>query len=282
MSNLTPQKRPDRNGKMVTRHVKTSNDSTTKRFPLPLAPAAMNQNDLHTEDIIRESLYRHMGEDGAEDYLSFVIRKPQVIQTALAKALVSAADREQTNAALAIFEESTDNTQIVLALDDLDFMTSIARSPHGVVDPYAGSTKAYYGAIMVMTQAFTEHFQRDALSPETVDIDTYGPFLRAATLTKALGLDNHAPTSLDSHRQLEHVVENLSAFKRHYPVLIRVAQEARPLNSHALLEVCRILDDQPEATDPLIAYLNERRRFEMDEFKEILAAASRPLSSGTL
>jgi hypothetical protein len=139
---------------------------------------------------------------------------------------------------------------------------------------------------MVMTQAFSEHFSRGALNPETVDRDTYGPFLRAATITKALGLDSRVPTSLDRHRQIGHVSEHINAFATHYPELIRITQGTNssplPMDSHIMLKVCEVLDERPDAAEVLVAYVNERNRFDMDEFKEMLDGPSRSLSSGTL
>jgi hypothetical protein len=214
------------------------------------------------------------------------MRKPRLLQTALAKVLSTVQNKDQFNASIAIFEESTDQTLCVLALDDIDFVIAMSQPPHGEVERYAGTPKAYDGVLMVMAQAFPEHFSRGALNPETIDRATYGPFLRAATITKALGLDSNAPTSLDRHRQIEHVSEHIDTFAKHYPALIRITQGTNrsplPMNSRIMLEVCEVLDGRPDAVDVLVSYVNERHRFDMEEFKEMLDGPSRSLSSGAL
>lgn len=286
MSNLTPQKRPDRNGKIVTRHVKMATAPTGKPLPPPSSLSALSQKDFNNDDIIRESLCRYMDEWDADDYLVFALRKPRVIQTAFAKALATVSNEDQFKAAIAVLDESAGGTLSVLALDDLDFIADVARPPYGSESPHAGTTKAYTSVVTVMTQTFNEHFKQGFLDPETVDVDTYGPFLRAATITKVLGLDSRAPTSLDSHKQREHVMENLKAFSSNYPALIRITQAINrspaPLNSHIMLEVCDVLGDQPDAVALLVAYMDDRKRFELSEFKSLLDSPSISLSSGTL
>lgn len=286
MSNLIPQKRPDRNGKLVTRHVKVATAPTGKQLPPPSSLSAVSQRDSNNDDIIMEAMHRYMDEWEAEDYVAFVMRKPRLLQTSLANALSTVQNNDQFNASIAIFEETTDQTLCVLALDDIDFVITMSRPPRGDVDQYAGTPKAYDGVLMVMTQVYSEHFSRGALNPETVDRDTYGPFLRAATITKSLGLDSRVPTSLDRHRQIEHVSEHVNTFATHYPELIRITQATNrsplPMDSNIMLKVCEVLDENPDAADVLIAYTNERQRFDMDEFKAILDGPSRSLSSGTL
>lgn len=287
MSNLVPQKRPDRNGKLVTRHVKTDTSPVAAPLlPPPPSLSAMSKKDMSNDDIIRDAMFLHMDEEDAEGYFAFVIRKPRVVQDALAKAFTDIADSDRFNAALAICDEMTDPTMCVLALDDLDFLVDMARAPYGTVQSHEGTSKAYNGVLMVLSQAYGEHFNRGALNPETVDLDTYGPFLRAATITKALGLDSRAPTSLDRHKQIEHVSENIGAFTSYYPSLIRITQgtnnSALPMNSHIMLDVCAVLDEHPGSDDVLVSYVNERQRFDMEEFKEMLDGPSRSLSSGTL
>jgi hypothetical protein len=286
MSNLIPQKRPDRNGVMVTRHVKAVTASTGKQLPPPSSLSAMRKKDLNNDDVIKGALYLQMGEWEADDYFAFIMRKPRVVQVALAKALTDVVDRDQINAALAILEECSDQTLIVLALDDLGFITDMARPPHGSEALHPGTTTAYQSVLTVMTQVFTDNFSRGTLDPETADRDTYGPFLRAATITKVLGLDSSAPTSLDRHRQIEHVSGNVNTFARHYPELIRITQATNrsplPMDSHIMLKVCEVLDERPEAAEVLVAYTNERQRFDMDEFAEMLDGPSLSLSSGTL
>lgn len=288
MSALVPQKRPDRNGKLVTRHVKDGTATAAKAtLPPPAVLASISRQDFINDDIIRDALFLHMEEEEADGYFAFLMRKPQVVQSSLAKALSNvASDADSVNAALAVCEEMSDPTAIVLALNDLDFIVDMARAPYGTVQSHEGTSKAYNGVLMVLNQAYGEHFQRGALNPETVDLDTYGPFLRAATITKALGLDSRAPTSLDRHKQIEHVSEHVSTFASYYPSLIRITQEtnksALPMNSHIMLDVCAVLDEYPGSEEVLVSYVNERQRFDMEEFKTVLNAPSRSLSSGTL
>lgn len=288
---LTPQIRPDRNGKLVTRHVKTSQSVTAKALPAPSAPSAGAEDVFKNDDTIREALYLHMPENEADEYFSFITRKPKVIQEALAKALGTVEDKEQFNAALSVVDEFTDKTLAVIALDSLDFIIAIAQPPHGTRSPYdgtslSGSTNVYSGALMVMGQTYRNNFKRDALDPETIDLNKYGPYLRASTLTHSLGLDSRAPTTMDEAMQRQHVSEHADTFARHYPALIRITQATNTspqlADSHALLEVCEVLEERPGSVNALVDYVNERNRFDMDEFRDILDAPSRSMSSGTL
>lgn len=284
---ITPQIRPDRNGKLVTRHVKTdATPAATPILPPPPSLSALSKKDISNDDIIRDAIYLHMDEDEADSYFGFVTRKPRVVQDALAKAFTDIADSDRFNAGIAVCSEMTEPTMCVLALDDLDFIVDMARAPHGSVNPNEGTPEAYNGVLMVMTQAYGDNFSRGALNPETIDLDTYGPFLRAATITKALGLDNSAPTTRDVSRQHEHVSQNLGTFASYYPSLIRITQasntSAMALDSHAMLDVCEVLEEYPGSDDALVTYIKDRKRFDMDEFKAVLNSPSRSLSSGTL
>lgn len=282
---LTPQVRPDRNGKMVTRHVKTDAVPTqSKTLPPPPSLSALSKQPMTSEDIIHDAMMLHFPEEEVEDLISYFMRKSPVVLDALARELSDASDSDRFHAAITVVTEINDPVLCVLALHDTDFIVDLAKPPYG--SPADATIKYRESAVSSMRQAYSEHFVRNAMDPETMDVESYSRFLRAATITQVLALDSQVPTSMDAHKQREHVADNMSTFSRHYPSLVRIVQATNlsgaNMDSRVMLDVCSVLDENPGANDILVSYINDRKRFVMEEFKLLLDGPSRSLSSGSL
>lgn len=287
MSNLIPEKRMDRTGKLVTRHVKPEQESAARK-PLPapsLATVETPDGTTKRDEIIANTLRAHLSEEDSVSYLAFISRKSDLVKDALAKALDCEYNKERTAVALSVFDTWSNNIALFkLAIDDPEFILAMSRIPEG--EPQRESWDDPYGAVISdMENAFRDNFKKNNINPSSFDVATYRPFLQAATITKSLGLDNSTSTSMDEHLQRQHVMDNLDTFVKHYPVLhqaIGPVDSQESIDSRGLLKFCRVLDDNPHAAEMLVAYTKERQRLDADEFVAIVNGPSISLSSGTL
>lgn len=282
MSNLTPQKRPDKNGKLVTRHVKTATAPVGKAsLPAPKQPAVAAPS---REDVVRAVLSSHL-DDAAdvEGYIAFINRKAPAIREAIIRSIADHPTGHEFNAVMAVVEDTSNQSFGVLALDDPQFIVEFARSSLGAL-PEETTPKDFSGAVMVMDQAFRDLFKGNGVPLDDAAVTRYAPLIRAGAVTKTLGLDERMPSVFEKVDQIRHVSDNIDTFVRHLGALRRIPEvpPAAGLDSHALLDICAVLDDDPSATDALVSYVTERQRFDIGEFRDILSGESRSLSEGTL
>lgn len=289
MSNLIPEKRMDRTGKLVTRHVKPEQESAARK-PLPapsLATVETPDGTTKRDEIIANTLRAHLSEEDSVSYLAFISRKSDLVKDALAKALDCEYNKERTAVALSVFDTWSNNIALFkLAIDDPEFILAMSRIPEG--EPQRESWDDPYGAVISdMENAFRDNFKKNNINPSSFDVDTYRPFLQAATITKSLGLDNSTSTSMDEHLQRQHVMDNLDTFVKHYPILHRAIGSVDwlnqdPIDSQGVLAFCNVLDSTPHAAELLLAYAEDRKRLDLDEFTAVVDGPSLSLSSGTL
>ena len=277
MSHLTPQKRPDRNGKMVTRHVKTDTIPVVKApIPAPTAPARTDTIPLTA----LKKLTMLLGSEDGSAYFDYIGRKPPEYREVIMTAIAGAQSDDERYAVLCVVDEASTPRVGTLALDDPSFLIELARQ-HTVLR--ASGSKVYSGAVMVMDQSFREHF-RD-IPIDEAGVRKYAPLLRAASITKTLGIDQNALTSFDKVDQMRHVNDNMDTFTRHLLACRSVTLHAGKdtmFNSEELLGICEVLDAHPGSDDILMKYVSDRKRYDPDEFKLVLSGASRSLSEGTL
>jgi hypothetical protein len=268
---------------MVTRHVKTAAAPVAKSpLPAPSQPVAAPES---IEDAVRDVLGRHLDDAGDVDgYIAYINRKAPVFREAIMRSIANHPTGHEFNAVMAVVEDTSNPSFGVLALDDPEFIIEFARSSEGNL-PQKTTPKNFSGAVMVMDQAFRDLFRGSEVSvDDAAVVARYAPLLRAGAVTKTIGLDERSPSAFDKIDQIRHVSDNIDTFVRHVGSLRRIpeAPTAAGLDSHALLDICAVLDADPSAEDALIKYVSERQRFDMDEFRDILAGSSRSLSDGTL
>lgn len=279
MSHLTPQKRPDRNGKMVTRHVRDT-ASPVAKAPLP-APSAPDASSNSQSLAVLKKLSMHFGSEDGASYFSYIGRQPTEYREAIMTAVMDAQTSQELDAVMCVLGDGSGPVFPTLALDNPSFIVELAKQQTVI---QASGTKVYSAAVMVMDQSFREHFNTRSIPIDEAGIRKYAPLLRAASITKTLGIDQNALTSFDKVDQMRHVNDNSETFMRHLLACRSVTLHAGDamFTSEDLLGICEVLDAHPGSDDVLMKYVSDRKRYDPDEFKLILSGASRSLSEGTL
>lgn len=286
MTHLIPEQRPDKNGKLVTRHIK---GQVAGSFPAAMMPAPVIavQKEPATEVIRRE--FRASGgmtDEEVDSLLEFYLEgKGERTLGVIADALTSAKSAEATGVIKSISTVMLEPGAIQLAAHDIDFFLDVSK-----IFPDAGPPTPVRKTISIFEDAFTNTYtvarnNRRRKVPLDIDYLTHAKDFQATVLARVMEVHENTESVFAARDQIDHIKENLDLFRRYAHVCreasLSMHNEGDTHTSHDLLDVCKVVDEHPGNGDAVIALIRERKRFDADEIRITLSTAA-GLSRGVL
>ena len=282
MTNLIPEQRPDKNGKLVTRHVKTgggSKPATSLPAPAPVAPAKREPLAV-IEDALAQKL-----EDGddLQGIVMYLKMSAPITQQIVADALENYETDEEFDVLYRVINSAIDPGFLQLATSDIKFIVDLSKTVKTGDTSYPARR-----AVSVMESTFTNKFR----SRGTRDSQEYGytkhlGMFKAAVIARALEIDDNVSSDFEEYEQYLHIHENMELLMRHLPACnkVMVGMESHVKGKRATSEeavaVCRILEEFPDSETLIVDFVEDRKSFDEQAVRESLTSAS-ALSRGAL
>lgn len=281
MNHLIPEQRADKNGKLVTRHVKPIGDDKLRMAAIPAPALGVTGGEDSYEDIIRrEFLACGATEDESRDYADFTTGHGEETQRVVAEALLNRRDHEDYEMIKHVLMVSNQAGVIQLAVDDVAFMRSLAGC---LPDAQISSKRNAYNLV---EDAFRKSFKlMHAQDVSKVDYLKHAKQFRASVMAMALALTGRIVSSFEEREQEGHLLEHYDTFIERLPEFRRLSIGMRnagvTINSRDLLSAMETADAYGTNIEAFVAAVEERGRYDEEEIKDILTTTA-SLSQGVI
>jgi hypothetical protein len=279
MSNLRAEQRPDKNGKIVTRHVR--NGDAVKRISSLPAPSPVTAPKRDALSVIGDALGQKLDTETAEGLTEYMKMKAPVTQQIVADALERCENDDEFNAIVKVVNKAIDPGFLQLATVDIKFLLQL--SEHITDDDPEYPTRRASG---IMESTFTNKFRSRRAGMEH-DHTKHITMYQSAVLARALRVDGNVGSDFEAFDQYQHISENmeplmrnLSTCKKAVEMLDELSGRNRPTSEEALA-VARVLDDFPGSDEALLLFIEDREMFDEGQMRESLSVGT-TLSRGAL
>jgi hypothetical protein len=281
MSNLRAEQRPDKNGKIVTRHVR--HDDAVKRVASLPAPSPVTAPKRDALTIIGDALGQKLDAETVEGLTGYMDMKAPVTQQIVADALERCENDEEFNAIVKAINKAIDPGFLQLATADIKFLLRL--SEHITDDDPEYPTRRASG---IMESTFTNKFRsRGSRAGMEHDHTKHLKMYQSAVLARALRVDGNVGSDFEAFDQYQHISENmeplmrnLSTCKKAVEMLDELSGMNRPTSEEALA-VARVLDDFPGSDEAVLLFIEDREMFDEGQLRESLSVGT-TLSRGAL
>jgi hypothetical protein len=281
MSNLRAEQRPDKNGKIVTRHVKNG-DSVKRVASLP-APSPVTAPKRDALSVISDALGQKLDAETTEGLTAYMGMKAPVTQQIVADALERCENDEEFNAISKAINKAIDPGFLQMVTADIKFLMQL--SEHITDDEPEYPTRRASG---IMESTFTNKFRsRGSRTGMEGDHTKHLAMYQSAVIARVLGVDGVVASDFEAYDQYQHINENreplmrnLSTCKKAVGMLDELSAKNRPTSEEALA-VARVLDDFPGSDDAVLLFIEDREMFDEGQMRESLSVGT-ALSRGAL
>lgn len=279
MSDLRAEQRADKNGKVVTRHVKNGDRiKPPVSLPAPLPVAAQNREPL---DVIRDILNHKLDEGEAKGLTGYLSMKAPVTKSVVADALLHHENEREFEALMSMIGSSVPNAMLQLIVSDVKFALRLSE-----VLPSRHAKEPLYGALMVMESAYTAAFSgRGQLAGKEPDLTRHAPLYRGSVIARIMEIHDSAPSTFYAYEQSTEIASNMSTFMPHLEycrkISLALSEEGEQATLDTMYSVCRLLNDFPDSGESLLGMVETRGRFNEDEARQVLST-TKALSQGAL
>lgn len=280
MTQLIPEQRVDKNGKLVVRHVKSGGSGALPCSAFP-APSIVVQEESVTDVLRREFSTCGMSDSEVNDYaVEFLKDKGETTKKVVADALLNRRSDDDFRAIKHVLTVSMEAGVIQLAVSDINFMLKVTECmpPSGMISPLRSSYN-------IIEDTFRNTFRTRKRNEDEADYLKHADAFRAMVVARVLGITENVESTFDEREQHDHIMENFDEFVENLSDC-KEASDAlnqcglRP-DSHMLLSVCRLVKECNSTMDVVLASVIERQRCDEDEIKTILGTTP-ALSQGAI
>lgn len=276
----------DRNGKLVTRHVKPVDDGASKAVGIPApmvsaSPAAELGPMAKIDAVWREKISPEgiNGIDGADEFRSsYLERKGVITQQCLLWAIETAKTQEELEATVAILDEAMPAPVAQIAWSDMSFFVRLAEGAQRDIDlnPYERCMNAYDHVV-------SNHYRsgRSRAHEQTTDYTAHADMVKAAAVARVLNTNNAISTfaQMDEYRA---TIENHDLLLKHLKTCRLVLNAGRDdPSTYDAIAIAELLEENPGSEEALVSLVADRKRIDMDELREALGTHS-SLSQGAI
>lgn len=281
MSNLRAEQRPDKNGKIVTRHVK--NGDNVKRVASLPAPSPVATPKRDAMSVIGDALGQKLDVDTAMGLTGYMAMKAPVTQQIVADSLERCENDEEFNALVNAINKAIDPGFLQMTASDIKFLMQLSEH---ITDE--NSDQPTRRAVGIMESTFTNKF-RSSGSRVGMEHDhtKHLAMYQSAVLARALGVDGNTGSDFEAYDQYQHINENreplmrnLSTCRKAVGMLDELSARNRPTSEEALA-VARVLDDFPGSDEAVLLFIEDREMFDEGQLREALSINT-ALSRGAL
>lgn len=296
MSNLIPEKRMDKNGRLVTKHVKTGTSPTLGSMTVP-APSLPDPRSAHIATIL-EPMGKMFTRNGLQHLTKYLESCQSSTLAATAGALESA---EEAFAGQVISEAVRKRNEgfLLLVASSKRAWSPVAAEQseegelrEGVLDHFSSTLWSIYTG-MTPYEAHDLYASLDSSDAANFDAEDSIESFTLEFLGKKLDLDLHSHTSRAYYRSLEALNADLDGVSDAMPMLLKMNRKlytmdrdgnevGQSLTSDQVMSVVRLSKKYPERADSLLEFVRQRNSFDEAPAEEFLKSPATSLSSGLL
>lgn len=298
MSNLIPEKRVDKNGRLVTKHIKAGDAAGTNMSSVPAPSLPENQRERQVS-LIAEPLRKERNKgtfsscskllrtyqdttlsaasyeiENGTPFASEIIAKAVVKRNEGFLLLVASSSRVWSGVVESRLNKETGS------LDDTIAHSIVGKMWDAYEDMTDNDTTVLYETL--------DHVAAEDFSPEE-SIETF----QLEYLGKVLELDIHTRTKRDYYRNIEKLGEDIEGVGAAMPVLMGINKGlilmdrdgydvSTSLKSDQVMSVVQLSKTYPERMSSLVDFIKQRHTYDDDAVREFLETDATALSSGIL
>lgn len=281
MTHLIPEQRVDKNGNLVTRHVKQDAGSRIQAGSIP-APSLAKTVESPAEVIRREFLSYGFSEHEANVYIGYSANLGHETQKVVAEALLNRTEDEDVANVKHIITVAMDPGVVQLAVSDLDFFRKIKEC-----FPSGERMSQQRAAFNVFESTFRNNFKTATFADNIKDFDylRYAPPFRAEVVSSILQIKGNASTTFEEREQEDHIKDNIDEFVdniiEHHSVALTTRDYGINLSSRDILGISNMIKEYGSTVEVITMAIVDRKRYDEDEIRSILSTAP-ALSQGAI
>lgn len=291
MTNLIPEKRVNKLGFPVTKHVlpPSAANKTKTAIPVPsfsVVDTRGQWSDL--EPMVRD--YVALRTDSPEDVVHRISKLDSVVQRQVTDALLSGDDYSSFTA-LSVMEECKDN-QVAYIMGTLSFHRAMHLGMHGDDAPGKYSGVIQRSGFSSLKSRFSFEFFGEPEGEVTQDrLDHF----KAEVLSDNFDFRHVYPLGFERYAAMQKVVDNIDLVEAAIPAMTKVkagmrhwrqehgkSTDAPYLYVEDMMEIAQVVKDRPDSAGKFYQYARDRGGFDADTFTAMINTASPSLYEGVL
>ena len=287
----------DRNGRIVTRHVKPDTGSGSKALNTP-PPALLSQREMNI-GLLLTPLTERASNSQVAAYRYFLNGCSESTLESAANAVMNGDDVIEAQVIAEVIRKR-----------DEDFLLSVAASyPHwaAMAESFAGEDNEIPGndlqnfahdlfgvqRNMFMDNASYSSSDLYPSKPSPLDHDELAESFGLEFFGRQLMLASHSRTIRDYYRKLDLLSQDMSGVAATLPKLMEMNESkavmnkhgkavARPLTADEVMTIVGLSREYPGSIDGITAFVCERKSFDESAVREFLTSDQTPLTRGIL
>lgn len=296
MSNLIPEKRMDKNGRLVTKHVKPGTAPVLGNMTVP-APSLPDPRSTHIAAILEPT--RSTVTRSGLQHLTKYLEACQSSTLAAAAEAVGSSDEPLVGQVIsdAVYKRNEGFLLLVASSKRAWSPVASSRSESGELSEGELShfSSTLWGVYTGMTPYETHDLYASLGSRDAKNFDAEDSIesFTMEFLGKKLDLDLHSHTSRGYYRSLEVLSADLDGVSDAMPLLMKMNRKlytmdrdgnevGQSLTSDQVMSVVRLSKRYPERAKSLIEFVRQRNTFDEGPAEEFLKSSATSLSSGLL
>jgi hypothetical protein len=297
MSNLTPEKRVDKNGRLVTKHVKTGAvpGANMSSVPAPSLPETKRKSDPLALLAPVRGVLSQSGIKACSKFLRECKDSTRAVAT-------DAVDDKKpfTSEIMGLAVTKVNEGFLLVVASSSREWSSIAKYKMGDSE-YLKSGEAsnmigkMWDAYSAMTTYNTTNLYRTLSHEAAEDFNPEESIesFRMEYLGQQLELDTHTRTKREYYRSVETLNNDIDGVIDAMPILMGINKNlvvtdqygyevGNSLNAEQIMSVVQMSKDYPERIDSLVGFIKQRHTYDEDAVREFLETDATALSSGIL
>lgn len=286
MSNLIPEKRMDKNGKLVTKHVKAGHtgDNGGRSVPAPSLTQNRRRDQIHA--LVRSISFTSIRQyetfltdcrDSTLDTLTAITAHPNgKYSTMVGNAILR--KNEGFLALLGASQETWGSVLESTSMGDLDRISNILWTTYTELDPYGDHSRYAH-----LDRSRAEDFDQEGL------LEAFRPEF----LGSMLELNFHSPIKYAYHKSLVRIENEMDEVTEIMPLLLKINSKLSVIDKYGdetrdsltvdqVLAVVQMKKDYPDRVSLLEDFAKQRRSFDEEAARAFLATEAIALGSGIL
>lgn len=284
MNNLKPEIRVDKNGRLVTRHVKTDGGcgSSASRFA---PPALKDHRELHIAAIVE-----HLEQNASTNAVAACRAFLEGCHSSTLEVAATAANTPETQGVISDVARRRNEHFLAVVSSAADIWSPLAKDMAG--DSSGQSLRSLSEMMFGVHRNLNNlPLKASGVSPEQLESDAEA--FRFEFLGNALGLEKHARTYYDYYRSLAALETEKEAIAVMLPDLMDVNESLsvldkngnhviNPLKTKEILPLVRMAKGNPDRAPAIFEFIKERHAFDENAVNEFLRSDQSPLTRGIL
>jgi len=298
MHNLTPEKRLDKNGRLVTKHVKTNTGSSLSNMSVP-APSLPVDPRAKNIAMIVEPLRAHSTRVGLAQFSMY-------LESCQSQTLEAAAEAISSNSEAFVSQVVSEATRkrnegfLLLVASSANVWTAVASwkadgdgtLSEGAVSDVTNTMWDVYKKMTPYDDMYTLYASLSSRDAEDFNVEESIESFKLEYLGDRLGIGYHTRMNRDYYRKLELLSNDLDGVGEAMHMLLEINKSLyvledghsvdTVLTSEQVMSIVGLSKKYPERIGSLVDFIKKRNSYDGDAAEAFLKADAASLSSGIL